>query len=140
MPWQIDWVWNNREETRVQFGAVFDRIAADPALADAVRFDPPGPDMEEWYRGVGVILSSSDSEGCHTSVIEGMASGTYPVVHNWPGARGLFDPYVHDDMMSAIDDVIAFADAPDYRMLRSELSDRVRIHDVETFAQTFMKL
>ncbi len=140
MPWQIDWVWNNREETRAQFEAVFERIAADPQLGAAIRFDPPGPDMEEWYRGIGVILSSSDSEGCHTSVIEGMASGAYPVVHDWPGARGLFAPYVHEDMTEAIDDVIAFADAPQQETERAALSERVRVHDVETFTQTFMKL
>jgi glycosyltransferase involved in cell wall biosynthesis len=89
MPWQIDWVWNNRVEARKEFEAVFARIFADEGLRDAIRFDPPGSDMEEWYRSIGTILSSSDSEGCHTSVLEGMASGAYPVVHNWPGAEGL---------------------------------------------------
>jgi len=140
MPWQIDWVWNNQTDTRAQFEAVFQRIFADPDLAAAIRFDPPGPDMEEWYRGIGTILSSSDSEGCHTSVMEGMASGAYPVVHNWPGAQGLFAPYVYDDISEAIDYLIAFAEAADPDTARAALSDKMRQHDVETFAQTFMKL
>ena len=140
MPWQIDWVWNNRVEARKEFEAVFARIFADDALRDAIRFDPPGSDMEEWYRSIGTILSSSDSEGCHTSVLEGMASGAYPVVHNWPGAEGLFAPYVYDDITQAIDYVIAFAEAPDQHAARQPHIDAMQMHDVENFTQTFMSL
>lgn len=140
MPWQISWVWNNREDMQAEFTTVFDRIFSDPLLKDAIRFDPAGPDMEEWYRGIGTILSSSDSEGCHTSVIEGMASGCLPVVHDWPGARSLFDPHVYSDMTDAIGAVIAFADHPDLDRARQDFTDRVEPHDVENFVQAFMKL
>jgi glycosyltransferase involved in cell wall biosynthesis len=140
MPWEIQWVWDRQDDTRARFEELFARIYDDPDLADNIRFDPGGPDMEEWYRGVGTILSSSDSEGCHTSVIEGMASGTLPVVHDWPGAQSLFAPHVHADMTAAIPEVIAFADAPDLAAARQALSQRVAIHDVEHFTQTFMKL
>ena len=140
MPWEIQWVWDRQDDTRAQFEELFARIYADPELAENIRFDPAGPDMEEWYRGVGTILSSSDSEGCHTSVIEGMASGTLPVVHDWPGAQSLFAPYVHADMTDAIPGLIAFADSPDLAEARQALSARVAVHDVEHFTQTFMKL
>ncbi|MGB1209514.1 MAG: hypothetical protein ACPG7W_10020, partial [Paracoccaceae bacterium] len=63
MPWEIEWVWNRDDATRSKFEALFRRIYDDPRLASAIRFDPGGPDMEEWYRGVGTILSSSDTEG-----------------------------------------------------------------------------
>ena len=142
MPWQIDWVWNTNAEERAHFIELFRRIQSDPHLAGAVRFDPAGPDMEEWYRGIGVILSSSDSEGCHTSVMEAMASGCTPVVHNWPGARSLFAPYVHDDMRAAIDDVIAVADLPEDRAarLREDLSQSMRHHDINVFTRTLFQL
>jgi glycosyltransferase involved in cell wall biosynthesis len=142
MPWQIDWVWENRADSRAAFLAVFRRIFSDPLLAGAVRFDPAGSDMEEWYRDIGTILSSSDSEGCHTSVIEGMAAGCYPVVHDWPGARSLFAPYVHADMTSAIDAVIAFADLPATALdsARQTLTGQVRKHDVARFAQDFFAI
>lgn len=140
MPWQIDWVWNREDETRRQFEAVFARIFADPALRDHVRFDPAGPDMEEWYRGIGTILSSSDSEGCHTSVMEAMASGATAVVHDWPGARGLFGPHVHAEMRDAIPGLIAFADAPDIDLRRRALSDSMARHDVRVFARAFLSL
>ena len=140
MPWQIEWVWNNRQDARDQFNLVFDRIFTDPLLKGAVRFDLAGRDMEEWYRDIGVMLSSSDSEGCHTSIIEGMASGTYAVVHDWPGARSLFSPYVHSDMTEAVDDVIAFADDPDLPQLRRALSDSTLKYDVEQFVTAFFKM
>lgn len=140
MPWEIQWVWDRQDDTRRKFEDIFARIFADPDLADNIRFDPAGSDMEEWYRGVGVILSSSDTEGCHTSVIEGMASGCLPVVYDWPGAQSLFAPHVHADMADAIPEVIAFADSSDLAANRQALTDRVAVHDVEHFAQTFMNL
>lgn len=139
MPWKIDWVWNNRPEDRARFMAVFSRIQSAPLLAGAVRFDPAGSDMEEWYRGIGTILSSSDSEGCHTSVMEGMASGCYPVVHDWPGAQSLFAPYVHSDMALAIDDLIAFAEADD-PAARAALSQSMSVHDIDVFTRSFFQL
>jgi glycosyltransferase involved in cell wall biosynthesis len=140
MPWKIQWLWDRQDDTRAQFEAVFSRIFRDPGLSGAVRFDPVGPDMEEWYRGIGTILSSSDSEGCHTSVIEGMASGCLPVVHDWPGAKSLYAPHVHGDMNAAIPGLIAFADQNDLNSARAALAQRVKIHDVEHFTQTFMQL
>ncbi|WP_417525610.1 glycosyltransferase [Marinovum sp.] len=140
MPWEIEWVWNREDETRARFETVFRRIFDDPDLAASIRFDPAGGDMEEWYRGVGTILSSSDSEGCHTSVLEGMASGALPVVHDWPGARSLFAPHVHEDMRAAIPAVVAFAEAPDLAARREALSRQVQRHDVENFARDFMNL
>lgn len=140
MPWQIAWVWDNRPEERAAFEAVFERIFADPDLDAAIRFDPPGPDMAQWYREVGTILSSSDSEGCHTAVIEGMASGCYPVVHDWPGARGLFGDYVHADMKDAIDAVIAFAERPDQDPAREAIAREVEGWDTGVFAREVLRV
>ncbi|NEX46604.1 glycosyltransferase [Pseudotabrizicola algicola] len=140
MPWKIDWVWNRDSEERAKFVEVFRRVQSDPLLAGAVRFDPAGPDMEEWFRGIGCILSSSDSEGCHTSVMEGMAAGCYPVVHDWPGARSLFGPYVHADMRDAIPEVIAFADRSDCSEAREQISQSMRGHDIDVFTRSFFQL
>ncbi len=142
MPWQIDWVWNKDADERAQFTAQFRRIRHDPLLAGAVRFDLAGPDMEEWYRGIGTILSPSDSEGCHTAVMEGIASGCYPVVHDWPGAQGLFAPHVHAEMRDAVADVIAFADQPEAQALaaRNALSQTMRGHDISAFTRAFFQL
>lgn len=140
MPWQMPWLWNREDDTRARYEALFRRVETDSALAGAVRFDPPGPDMEEWYRGVGAILSSSDSEGCHTAVLEGMASGCLPVVHDWPGARGLYGEHVHADLRAAIPGLIAFAERDDIEAARAALSRRVERHDVAHFIRAFLRL
>lgn len=139
MPWEIDWVWKD-PAPRARFEAAFERVARDPLLRGAVRFDPAGPDMEEWYRGIGTILSSSDSEGCHTSVMEAIASGCHAAVHDWPGARGLFGAQVHADMADAIPGILAFADAPDIEARREAQSRSMLPHDVEPFARALLRL
>ena len=142
MPWKMPWLWNREDDTRARYEALFRRVETDSALAGAVRFDPPGPDMEEWYRGIGTILSSSDSEGCHTAVLEGMASGCLPVVHDWPGARSLYGDHVHADLRAAIPGVIALAESgdDDIDAARAALSRQVAGHDVERFIRAFLDL
>lgn len=141
MPWEIPWVWDNRPDARGAFEEVFARILQDSDLRSAVRFDPAGSNMEEWYRGVGIMLSSSDSEGCHTAVMEGMASGCLPVVQDWPGARGLFgETFVHSELTDALEDVIAFADTPDLDERRAALAGAMRVHDIENFIQMFFAI
>ena len=140
MPWQIHWVWNADNDDKARFEVVFDRIFTDPLLHGAVRFDPAGSDMEEWYRGIGTILSSSDTEGCHTAVMEGLASGCDAVVHHWPGAKSLFDDHVEEDMTNAIERVIAFADDPDQKERRSAFSQSMISYDVKIFSKNFFRL
>lgn len=107
MPWSIDWLWEHRVDERELYENLFARLAGNPAIRERVLFDPPGSDMEEWYREVGFMLSSSDTEGCHTSIFEGMASGCEPIVFAWPGARTLFpDRFVYDDLQDAIPGVL----------------------------------
>jgi glycosyltransferase involved in cell wall biosynthesis len=47
-------------------------------------------DMPAWFSRIGVLLSTSDSEGSHQAVAEGMASGAVPIIRNWPGADRLY--------------------------------------------------
>ena len=142
MPWNIKWIWDNMPADRARFETLFARIAADPVLSAQVRFDPAGPDMEEWYRGVGFVLSSSDTEGCHTSVLEGMASGAVPVVRDWPGARSLFSPHVHEPLDAAIPAMIAHADAGDEARgaVEAALKRDAAAYDLERFAAFFFRL
>jgi glycosyltransferase involved in cell wall biosynthesis len=140
MPWDIGWVWDRDDDTRAQFESQFDRIFSNPDLDANIRFDVAGPDMEEWYRGIGTILSSSDSEGCHTAVMEGMASGSLPVVNDWPGATSLFAPHVYADMTDAIANIITFAERPDIDEARAAIAATVEQYDIERFTQTFFTL
>jgi hypothetical protein len=98
MPWEFSWVWEGRPEERTEFIRLFQRCL-QPSLRERVLFDRAGNDMPEWFRCVTAILSSSDSEGCHTSIAEGMSSGCLPVCWAWPGAASLYGSrFVHESI------------------------------------------
>lgn len=54
------------------------------ALGDAVERPGFTDDVPQALRGIGVILSTSRREGTHEGLIQGAASGSLPVVRNWP--------------------------------------------------------
>jgi glycosyltransferase involved in cell wall biosynthesis len=92
------WVWRHEQERRF-FEQQLARVEASPALAEAVRFEPPDDAVEAWFRGVGFILSPSDLESFHLALAEGMASRAVPVVRRRPGAADLFpERWIHDDV------------------------------------------
>ncbi|AQS73278.1 glycosyltransferase [Corynebacterium ammoniagenes] len=61
-------------------------ISLNEKWPGAVIFDSFGHDMEEWYRLVGIVLSTSDFESFHLTLADGASSGAMPVSLNWPGA------------------------------------------------------
>ncbi len=59
-------------------------MARIEALGDAVERPGFTIDVPEALRHIGVIVSSSRREGTHEGLIQGAASGAFPVVRNWP--------------------------------------------------------
>lgn len=47
-------------------------------------------DIYSWLKDINFTISTSPWEGCPNNVIESMATGVMPIVHNWPGASDLF--------------------------------------------------
>jgi glycosyltransferase involved in cell wall biosynthesis len=88
MPWSSKWVADRPDEVRY-FAQIADRLAAR-RLGHAVVFEPPGPDVAAWLRGIGWMLSTSDDESFHLAPAEAMASGAVPVIKPWPGADKVF--------------------------------------------------
>lgn len=83
-----DYPWmKNRPEEMEFYSEQNRRIGSiNQKYPGAVVFDGFGPDMEEWYRQVGVVLSTSDFESFHLTLADGAATGALPVSLNWPGA------------------------------------------------------
>lgn len=88
-PWDIPFIWN-KESEKEYFIEQLKRIEDSRLLREGVVFDDYGADVAAWFRKIGWMLSTSDIEGCHTAVAEGMASGAKPVIFNWPGAEGVY--------------------------------------------------
>ena len=83
---------------RVYYQDLFAQITQPGELFGGVLHDRFGPDMANWFRRVGWVLSPSTDEGSHQAVAEGMASGAVPVLWNWEGASGSYPPaHVFED-------------------------------------------
>ena len=63
------------------------------------------------------LLNTSVSEGCPNSVIEAMAKGIRPIVHNWPGARQQFGEMVFDTVDQAAHMIRAYGEHIEYGSL-----------------------
>jgi glycosyltransferase involved in cell wall biosynthesis len=59
-------------------------------LEDVVVFDGWQQDIPAWLKNKHFIVSSSIGESQGMGVLEGMACGLKPVIHNFPGAEQIF--------------------------------------------------
>lgn len=58
--------------------------------------------IDSWLDDKDYLLSTAISEGCPNNVIEAMAKGIKPVVHNWPGAVEQFGDAVFNTIDEAV--------------------------------------
>lgn len=126
MPWGYPWIWADETEKQLTAEAL-QRIHNDDALRGAVVFDPFGPDVGNFLRRVGYVLSTSDDESFHLSPAEGMASGAVPAILNWPGSDTIYSKrWIHesvDDMAQAIWDMTT---SGEWHKAGQEAQDEVR--------------
>lgn len=85
-PEDYPWMKNRPEEFEFYLEQKKRIDAINSRYPGAVVFDGFGSDMEDWYRQVGVVLSTSDFESFHLTLADGAASGARPKSLNWPGA------------------------------------------------------
>lgn len=75
-------------------------------ISDRVKFYDKVDDIDSWLEDKNYFLNTSISEGCPNSVIEAMAKGIMPIVHNWPGSFSLFTPYVFNTVGGAVNMIL----------------------------------
>lgn len=63
-----------------------DHLVGEMNLGRNITFYGRIADIETWYRDKGVLLSTTLYESFGMNIGEAMASGCWPVVHNYPGA------------------------------------------------------
>jgi glycosyltransferase involved in cell wall biosynthesis len=141
LPWENRYVWEDAQQ-REYFGWCLQRIERDPALRGAVTFDVAGRDMARWYRRIGHILSTSDVEGSHTAVAEGMASGSVPVVRPWAGARELYgNEWLHNSIDDAAKSILKCSDVEVWKERSVAARAEVRrTHDTQTIVRAWADL
>lgn len=81
------------EQTRYQL--YFENLVKDMGIEDNVKVYGWVDDVSSWLEDKNYIISTSIGEGCPVGIMEAMARGIKPLIHNWPGARDLYpDKYI----------------------------------------------
>jgi glycosyltransferase involved in cell wall biosynthesis len=112
-PREYDWLWRRRDE-RAYYEQFHETIGSSP-FKDSVVFESYGDDVSQWFSKIGFILSTSDTEGSHQSVAEGMASGAIPVIRDWPGADLIYPvKYVARSVEAAVESILLWRSPKHY--------------------------
>lgn len=131
-PWIL-----SREHEVSYYRQIWCHINSTPSLRYRVIFDPPGNDIDQWFRMVGLVLSTSDSESFHMSVGEGMLTGATPLLWNWKGAADLWPSQFVVDSTQQAADVILNAEPPTTETNRRYVLAR---HGAESVATAWSSL
>ena len=126
MPWDYPGIWEEPIERQLTAEALH-RINHDPALRGAVVFDQFGPDIGNFLRRVGFVLSTSDDESFHMAPAEGMASGAVPAILNWPGSETIYSSrWLHESVQDMTESIWQATTSGEWHKLGREAQDGVR--------------
>jgi hypothetical protein len=140
MPQEYPWLWRKEEERRY-YEELFARIENAP-WGKSVVFDGFGNDVDEWFRKIRFILSTSDFESFHLAPAEGMASGAYPIILKWDGSETIYPKkYLNENIQSCVQRIIQINEADEVGSLQSEVKEYVRTHfDINIIGPEWEKL
>lgn len=141
MPWDHPWIWRRASE-REAYRGLFDCITLDPALRNSIVIDKHGGDVASWLQRTGWILSVSEDESFHLAPAEGMASGSVPVVLEWPGARGVYDDhYIAADEDEMVERILGISQAGTWQEHSQQArADFRQDHDLPVVAERWADL
>lgn len=87
-PWNYAWEWKKAAHQDA-YRNFYTRVGEKPELLRAIAFEPFAPDMANWLRKIGWLLSPSSRETFHLAAIEGAMSGSIPLAWERDGARDI---------------------------------------------------
>jgi glycosyltransferase involved in cell wall biosynthesis len=114
-------------------------IANELGLTNRVFWNGPIPpkDMPSFYEDKNFILSTSIREACPMNILEGMACGLKPVVHNWLGATEIFNDWsIFNDIRGAVHEIGPFG----WKNEKTEYRNFVKEHHGLNHADSFIKI
>jgi len=129
-PWHYQWEWG-KAAGQDAYRALFQRIADDQLLRDHVVFEPFSPDMGNWFRRIGWMVSPSTRETFHLAPIEGMASGAPALVWEREGAEEIFgEDMVRSSTEELAELVLAHSEHPRWAALGEDARQRASRYDL----------
>jgi glycosyltransferase involved in cell wall biosynthesis len=97
------------------------RLMGSLGLTGVVRFGGEVDDMPAWYADKGVLLSTSMYESFGLNIGEAMATGAFPVVHDFPGADCLWP---EECLFASVDDAVALIRSARSGLYRGWVTER----------------
>ncbi|MCK4858338.1 MAG: glycosyltransferase [candidate division Zixibacteria bacterium] len=70
----------------------FEHLLSRLNLGDKIRFEPEPSDWESWYSDKSYFLSTATQAGQEAYILQAMAAGLKPLVHDYFGAEEYFPP------------------------------------------------
>jgi len=138
-PQQLDWLWKREEERR--YYADLYKCIDDSSHHQSVVFEPHGADIANWFSKIGFILSTSDYEGSHQAVAEGMASGAVPVIRDWFGANRMYPTkYIYTSQQDATALLKKWRTLPHYEEESRFCRSWAQRFDQNVIARSYLKL
>ncbi|WP_417235138.1 glycosyltransferase [Arthrobacter sp.] len=140
-PWNYNWEWR-KPEHRDAYREFYRRIGADEYLRRHIAFESFGPDMGNWFRRIGWMLSPSYRETFHLAPVEGMASGAIPVVWDREGANEIFPTeHVHQSTKAAAARILELnADPATYAAAAVSVKESAARYDAATVRSQWLRL
>lgn len=111
-PTDFQWMISRKDEM-ARYDETFYGPLSRSSYKSSVQFDEFDPNPGAWYAKCGFILSTSDFEGSHQAVAEGMAQGCIPVIRDWKSAARLYPKeYVWHDVDDAVRMILSARRSP----------------------------
>ncbi|WP_237200109.1 glycosyltransferase [Rothia nasimurium] len=121
-PWNYTWEWKKAAH-QDSYRLFYDRIKQNPTLREHIIFEPFGPDMGNWLRKIGWLLSPSTRETFHMAAIEAAASGAVPIAWEREGSREIIgDSFNISSTQEAVEKILKTNESADKYLELSQLA------------------
>ncbi len=94
-----------------RFKVYMHHLIGEMGLADNALFHGWVKDVPAFLGEMNYVISTSPWEGCPNNLIEAMACGIKPLIHNWKGSRQLFPESL---VFNSLDEFGVLLRSPDY--------------------------
>ncbi|MDH3892366.1 MAG: glycosyltransferase family 4 protein [candidate division Zixibacteria bacterium] len=94
-----------------RFEVYMKHLVSEMGLSSHVDFCGWVKDVPAFLKEMNYVISTSPWEGCPNNIIESMACGIKPLIHNWRGAKDIFPEHL---VFNCLDDFARLLTCSDY--------------------------
>ncbi|MEK8131743.1 FkbM family methyltransferase [Paenibacillus filicis] len=115
----------------------FQQMLTELGLKEKVFFHGWQDDVDQWLDDKDYIVSTSLLESQHLAIMEGMAKGIKPLVHNFVGAKKIYtDRYVWSTIGEAVASINSTYSSSEYRkFIEQYYSVEKQINEIKTLLE-----